>query len=212
VNKVNQARALRVWLSLGATAALGILLGCGEIGGAGQCFGVDVTGLCLTVDSIVPTDTAVSNEDTNAVDAFQFSDCDGDPLTLDFEPIGPHSAKVTISATLMPGVTSPPAPAFVTLEGYTVEFFPNPNNSGSSPALTGLIRTESVKINADSSLTATFELVPLDTKVEYVTNGGDTLPMNYSAIYTFTGKSQFFQDLVIQGATNFDIGSWDNCE
>ncbi|MBI3994574.1 MAG: hypothetical protein HY349_01225, partial [Nitrospirae bacterium] len=150
MNKVNRARVARIWLSLGATAALGIALGCGEIGGAGQCFGVEVTGLCLTVDSIVPTDTAVSNEDTSAVDAFQF-DCDPDPNVVEVEPIGPHSAKVTISATLMPGVTSPPAPAFVTLEGYTVAFSANPNNSGSSPVLTGLIRTESIKINADST-------------------------------------------------------------
>jgi len=211
VNKINRAKAWRVWLSLATTALVGIALGCGEIGGAGQCNGVDMTGLCLTVDSIIPTDTAVTSKDTPDVDAFIIADCDGDPATVDVEPFGSHSAKVTLTASLMPGVNSPPAPAFVTLEGYTVAFTPNPNNSGSSPPLTGLIRTESIKINADSTLTFTLDLVPVDTKLEYVTNGGDVIPMYYSALFTLTGKSQFNQDLVIQGATSFDIGSFNNC-
>jgi hypothetical protein len=211
VNKVNQARALRIWLSLGATAALGVALGCGEIGGAGQCFGVEVTGACVTIDSVVLTDT-INNVDTSSVDAFQTADCDGDLSTIDAEPFGAHSAKVTFTVTLMPGVTSPPAPAFVTYTGYTIEYVESPTNLVTAPPLSTQIFAMRLKVDADSSVTDTVPFMLSQTKKEYRDGDGSRVPSaSYTAIYTFIGTTQFLQDVVVKGSTAFTIGGFDNC-
>ncbi len=209
---MNNLAIRRLWrwgLFLGLSGAA---LGCGEVGGGGQCFGVDVSGMCVAVESIIPTDTAVSNKDTSSVDAYQTIDCDPATPQFEVEPIGPHSSKVTFSAQLMPGLTSPPAPAFVTWTGYTIEYIPNPNNLVFSPPLTGWSLGETIKVDINTTLERTLELVPVQTKAEYGELGGSPLPTNYTAVFTFFGTTQFNQDLVVKGTTNFDIGDWDNCE
>ena len=209
MNKINQARASRIYLSLGATAALGILLGCGEIGGAGQCNGVDVTGMCVTLDSIQPVN--VQGENTNDVDIFQDPDCDGDPETFDPEPFGSHGATVTISANLMPGVTSPPAPGFVTWEKYTVEYDPSPTNINFAPPLNIQEFGETIKVNADSSTESTLEMMPLPIKEQYVIDSGGFETTSYTVIYTFTGKTQFNQEIALKGSTSIIVGAFANC-
>jgi hypothetical protein len=212
VNKVNKARAWRVWLSLGATAVLGAALGCGQVGGAGQCNGVEVTGMCVTVDSIQPTDTVTGFGDTSSVDAFQNPDCDGDPATSDAEKFGDHSAKVTISANFMKNVTSPPAPAFVTFTGYTVQYVASTTNTVAAPGMTTQTFSDSWKVNADESVTKTLDLVILQTKDEYVKGGGSKSPAIYTAKYTISGTSQFNQDVVLIGTTSISIGDYNLCQ
>jgi hypothetical protein len=204
----------RLWLPLAATALAGLALGCGQIGGAGQCNGVDVTGVCVTVDAIVPTDPVGFGADTPDVDAVQEGDCDGDPTTVDPETFGEHDAKLSISATLMTGVNSPPAPAFITFTSYTVEYVPSSTNLVAAPALTTQSHGPfSMKVNTDgTSVTDTVEFVNLQTKKEYVDGGGSLYPPgSYSAKYTLKGTSQFSDDVVLIGSATFNIGDYDNC-
>lgn len=213
VNKVMRITAGRIWLPFAATAFVGLAMGCGQIGGAGQCNGVNITGMCVTVDSIQPTDTVTGFGDTSDVDAFQSADCDGDPATSDPEKFGKHSAKVTISATLMTGVSSPPAPAFVTWTGYTIDFVASSTNLVSAPSLSSqAFAADNLKVNADTPTTWTFEFVPSQTKSEYANNSGPQWPpATYSAIYTFKGETQFKQDVEIKSSASFNIGNYDLC-
>lgn len=214
MNKINQARASRIWLSLGATAIVGIALGCGQVGGAGQGSGVDETGVFVSINGIVPTDTAVSGKDTSDVDAFQTADCDPTTPVLDVEPFGKHSAKVAITATLMPGVTASPgpAPSSITFTHYQVDYTASPTNSVSAPALTSQPFNRTFLVNTDgSSLEETLEFVPIQTKVEYVSGGGSPTPAIYTAKYTITGTTEFNQPVVLIGSTDFNIGDFNNC-
>ncbi|HEY4486023.1 MAG TPA: hypothetical protein VI702_06885 [Nitrospiria bacterium] len=208
----NRGASGRKWLSLGAASILGILLGCGVIGGAGQCHGVHVSGICVTVDSITPTDPVGFGGDTNDVDAYQAPDCDLDLSTPDAEPIGDHAAIVNFSATAMPGVTVPPAPEFVTFTHYTISYLDNPSNLGTDPPLTGRDLGETMKIPTNSSATFTLQAVSIQTKDEYGLGGGDTLPQNYTLVYSFYGTTQFNKIFYVVANTNVDIGDWNNCD
>ncbi len=211
MNKGDKTRAWRIWLPLGATVVLGAALGCGQIGGAGQCNGVDVVGACVAMESVVPTDSVGFGGDTPDVDAAQTLVCSsGTP-----EPFGEHAAKVTISADLMQGVTSPPAPAFITFTSYTIEYTPSSTNLVTAPALTAQsFGPITMKINTDgSSITDTVEFMNLQTKAEYVSGGGSlNPPSSYSAKYTFKGTSQFNQDVVLVGSASFNIGDYNYCK
>jgi hypothetical protein len=183
--------------------------GCGEIGGAGQCNGVDVTGLCITLESISPSSGGGESPD---VDAFLNPDCNGDGVADDPEVFTKHDARAVFSAILMPGVDSPPAPAFVTFTNYTVTFQSSPTNQVTAPALNGhIFSAGQIKVNADSSVTATLEMIPIQTKDEYVNNGGSPIPAIYTATYTITGTTQFNKDVVLTGTTSFNIGNFDTC-
>ena len=212
MNKINQARATRIGLSLGATAVLGIALGCGEIGGAGQCFGVDETGVCVTIDSIVPTDT-INTADTSDVDAFQTADCDGDLTTVDPEPFGKHSATVAISVTLMPGVVSSqnggPAPSFVTITGYTIEYVAV---TAGAPNLNAESYTAAQKIDAGASATMTLEFVSISNKALFGSNASSSgAPAQYQANYTITGTTEFVDPLILKGSTSFNMANYSHC-
>jgi hypothetical protein len=196
----------------GILTGLGLLIaaGCGEVGGAGQCNGVDVTGLCVTIDSIVP---GTETEDTPDVDAFFNTDCNGDGVSDDPEVFTKHDADVTVSATLMPGVESPPAPAFVTFQSYTITYQASPTNQVTAPALSGHVFGGSeFKVNADQTFTTTLEMVPIQTKNQYVDNGGSGVPAIYTATYTLVGTTQFNEDIVLAGTASFNIGSFNTCQ
>jgi hypothetical protein len=215
VNKVMRVTGGRKWLPLAATAMVGLALGCGQIGGAGQCNGVDVTGACVTVDGVVPTDPVGFGSDTPDVDAVQEADCDGDPTTVDFEKFGEHDAKISLSANLMTGVNAPPAPAYITFTSYTIEYIPSSTNLVAAPALTTQSHGPiSMKVPTDgTSVTDTLEFVNFQTKKEYVDGGGSLYPPgSYSAKYTLKGISQFNDDVVLIGSATFNIGDYDNCK
>lgn len=200
----------RSWMWAGL---LFLAVGCGEIGGAGQCNGVDSTGMCVTLDSIQPNDTVTGFGITSDVDAFQTADCDGDLTTVDPELFGKHAADVQFTAFLMPQVTSPPAPAFVTWQSYTVEYIASPTNLVTAPALsTQVFAPDNIKLDADSFVKWTMEFVSSQTKAEYVAGGGSSWPpAYYTAIYTFSGTTQFNQGIVLKGSASFSIGNYNNC-
>lgn len=211
VNKIIQARTWRIWLSLGATAIVGMALGCGQVGGAGQCNGVDVTGVCETVDSIVPTDPLGAGGDTSDVDAYQTAVCSSGTS----EPFGEHKAKVTVSASLMRGVTSSAAPAFIVFTSYTIDYTPSPTNLIAAPSLTSqAFGPITLKVNSDGTpVTQTLEFVNTVTKKEYVDLGGSKNPaMTYSAKYTFKGTSEFNQDVALVGSASFTMGDYNYCK
>ncbi|HEY5649515.1 MAG TPA: hypothetical protein VIU33_08450 [Nitrospiria bacterium] len=194
---------------VGIFAAFIVLSGCGDIGGAGQCFGVENTGTCLTINSIEPT---TDGGPTSDVDAHFSTDCNGDGIDDDPEAGFSHTANITFSNSLLPGVTSPPAPQFVTLTNYSVVYVPNPNNLGSAPDLDGwTFSANNLLLDVGSNFTGEFEMVPIQTKLQYATLGGDTLPQFYTAVYSFTGTSQFNEDIVLQGTVSFAMGDFNNC-
>lgn len=201
---MNKTYGVRIWQTLLCVGAASLLVACGEIGGAGQCNGVDVTGMCVTSDSITPVGTP-------DVDAFITLDCNLDGIADDPEPFTKHDASISISAVLLGGVTSPPAPAFVTFTSYVINYTPSPANQVIAPLLDGWVFDLNQKVNADESVTMTLEMIPIQTKVEYFNEGGSLLPAVYTATYTIMGTTQFNEEVVLQGSTSFNIGDFDNC-
>ncbi|MBI3610669.1 MAG: hypothetical protein HY204_08220 [Nitrospirae bacterium] len=209
MKKSNSATLWRAWRMLGTMAVLGLALGCGTVGGSGQCNGVDATGACITIDSIAPFDS-ISGKDTSSVDVIGAADCG----TGKAEPFGDHSAKVTISATLMTGAKSPPAPGFIDFNGYTVLYTPSSTNLVTAPPLTTMsFPGAKIHVNTDgSSVTTTLELMNTQTKTQYVSGGGSLYPAaTYTATYTITGTTQFNQEVILIGSTTISIGNYDNC-
>ena len=109
---------------------------------------------------------------------------------LDPEPIGDHAATVSFTVSAMPGVDVPPAPEFVTFTDYTISYLNNPGNLGVNPGLSGQGFGETMKIPTNSSATFTLQAVSIQTKDEYGLGGGDTLPQNYTLVYSFYGTTQ----------------------
>ena len=206
---VESRRKAWVWRAWFSMAGMVLLMGCGEVGGAGQCFGTGTSGLCVTLDSIVPTDKVTGFGDTNSIDAFQ-SDCDGD--TIPDETWGDHAVTVTFSAFLMPGVESPPAPSSVTWTNYLVTLVPNPSNQVSPPALTGYDYAFSGRLDTNSSLTVTLLLVSAQVKNEYVGASGSSNPGSiYTVSLQFIGKTEFNKTIVLGGQTTITMADFDHC-
>jgi hypothetical protein len=201
---VNKTYGVRTWQTLLCVGAASLLVACGEIGGAGQCNGADTTGMCVSIGSIFP-------EGTPDVDAFQTLDCDGNGIADDPEVITKHDASVSISAELFEGVTSPPAPAFVTFTSYVINYTPSPANQVIAPLLDDWVFGLDQKVNEGESITMTLEMIPIQTKAEYGNEGGSLLPAVYTATYTIMGTTQFNEEIVLQGSTSFNIGDFDNC-
>lgn len=185
-----------------------LLLACGEIGGAGQCNGVEDSGVCVTVVGIQPFDQV---QDTTDVDAYQTADCDGDPNSSDPEEFFKHQATVTISADLLPNLTIPPAPEFITITDYTIEYVPGASNLVFAPSLSPQVFGQTIRVDVNGSTSADLEFVPIQTKLQYVELGGDQRPAIYTVIYTFQGKTQFNKSFVVKGSTTANFGNFDNC-
>jgi hypothetical protein len=202
----------RTGMSWAALALFGLAFGCGTTGGAGQCDGADSSGLCATIDAIIPTDLVSGFGATNKVDAyFSTNDCDGNGTPDDPEPWGDHSALVTISGNLFPNVTSPPAPEYVEFYGYTIQYEPSSNNLVPSPPLSSQAFTETWRVSANETVTKTLEFVAIQTKLEFQNTGGTVTPAFYTALYTIYGKTQFDQDIKLVGAATFEMGDYDAC-
>ena len=182
-----------------------LLTGCGEVGGAGQCFGAGASGLCVTLDSLEPRD--IDGTITADVDAFQ-SDCDGDGVPD--ESFGEHYVLATLSSFLLPGVVSPPAPSRVTFTNYLVTFLPNPNNTGGSPVLTSYDYRETFSMDAGSPLTVELLLVSIQDKLDYITSG-NPLGSIYTVSLQFVGKTEYNQTVVVGGQTNITMADFNNC-
>lgn len=193
--------------ALALTGLFLILTGCGEE--SGQCGGVRDSGLCITIDSISPNDTAGGGGATSDVDALQV-DCDT-TAAVDPEPFGAHGADVTFSVSKIAPATVPPAPAFVILTQYTITYTLDPG-SPSGPALTSRTFNETIKISTGLSVTTSLRFVEIAQKDQYVLLGGPLVPgASYTATYTFTGTDELSNPVTLTGHAQFTIGDFDLC-
>lgn len=181
---------------------------CGESG----CGGASDTGICLNVDSIVPTD--IAGTDTSSIDMVWTTDCDGDTTTDDPEEFGSHSATVTISATLLSGATSPPAGTKVVITRYKVEFSVSPGYSG--PSFSTMEYYTTINVTVGGSTSATVNLMTEEMKKPYVPELGGTGSWTYdwpvyTVTYTFYGQDEYGNDVSASAFKEVTIGGFDNC-
>ena len=199
-----------------------VLTGCGgddQIGAAGQCGGVESSGICVTIDLIAPGDG--NTEATDSVDAFAEFDCDGDPATDDGVLLFAHFAEVTLSAanlipTNIPGVT-PGVPTFVTLTQYAIEYSANSGNVQPVPVLTNRVFNESIRIPVNGSFTTTLSFVEFQQKAEYRETAQQLFPdlnpiHSYTAKYTFSGQDSLGNSVSVAAFKQFEMGDFDSCE
>lgn len=198
-----------------------VLAGCGDdqIGGAGQCGGADTSGLCVTVDLIIPGDG--NTDPTDSVDAFAELDCDGDPETNDGVLLFSHFANVTLSVenlipTNLPG-TTPGVPTFVTLTQYAIEYFSDVANVQPVPVLTNRVFNESIRIDVDGEMTTTLTFVEFQQKAEYREAALQQFPglnpiHSYTAKYTFSGQDSLGNSVSVAAFKQFEMGDFNSCE
>lgn len=183
-----------------------LLAGCGEIGGSGQCGGVEDNGVCVTINSITP-------QESISIDAFRNTDCDS--TTLEQEPeenIHTHQADVVLETVLLQGVTQPPAPNSIEFSQYRIQYSVNIGSPSNTPALNDKFIPFTLKLGVPLSLTTSLILVDLDTIFEYQGKKGPTVPTaTYTATYTLTGTDQFANPVEVRGFTRFEIGDFDLC-
>ena len=210
------------WLvGLCTIGTLCILLGC-EADVGDECAGVGDLVSCLSIDGIQPV--GFSGDNTSNVDA-SFNMCtDGTA-----EPFGDHSALITFSNRQFPNATGDTAPSVggslaVTIMSYSVSYTLNqcPDRATGCPALTGfsVAPGETINIPQNGTTSETFPFVPLRVKEEYVAEGGQLgsssfgFPFpSYTANYVFVARTDIFDDdIEISGASEFTIGSFNNCE
>lgn len=199
----------------GLGAVIGVILlfvsACGDVGGSGQCGGAAASGLCVNITSITPTDT-VNSIDTSSVDIFRNPDCDSTTAGAQLEPWGAHSAKVTFDVSLPSGATTPPAASFVTIDQYTVEFTANSAGPAGPDIVSIGPLAETINVQTEGTTTVTLKLVPTETKVAYINNGGpQTSITSYTATYTFSGKDQFDRSISVRGFAQINLGNFDMC-
>jgi hypothetical protein len=201
-----------------------LLYACGEIGGSGQCGGVEDSGACVVIEEIQPT-YEVSGGDVSNVDAFMDICEVTEDGEFEFEEITDHDAIVTISNLPLPGSTVTFVPD-VTFTRYTIEYSPNFCPNGICPPLTSVSASETIFVPGFGSVSRDLKMVDLAKKMEYAAGVGDNLfPSlvgaphtpnsllfpSYTARYTFTGKDIFNNGIVVSGVTEFTIGDYANC-
>ena len=225
---MRKGRKTAVLLGFLWATLLMLLYACGEIGGSGQCGGVEDSGVCLIIVEIQPT-YEVGGGDTSNVDAFMqicgSSQLETGEVEFDFERITDHDAIVTINNNPLPGFVPEFLPD-VTLTEYTIEYSPNFCPNGICPALQSVQAGETIFIPGNGSITTEIKFVDLSKKMEYAAAVGDDLfPSlvgsphtpnslvfpSYTARYTFSGKDTFNNDVAISGVTEFTIGNYDHC-
>lgn len=184
------------------------LYACGEIGGSGQCGGVESNGVCTNIESITPI---YLDEEIISVDVIGGTDCDNDVTTVDPESFTTHQADVDFNAiSLLPDET-PGVPTFVTLTQYTIDYSLDPGPS-SGPSIPQQRYNQSLKLETGSGATVRVIFFSLDLKEDYVNSGGNPSDYpSYTATYTFTGTDAFGEGIAVQGRTQFEIGNFNNC-
>ena len=187
---------------------LGVLAACGSPGGDG-CGGIEDLVSCVDVVSIQPS---ANGTETSNVDAFQNPDCNGDQVFDDPEPFTDHNADFTFANSTFPGATDSQA---VSLRSVTITYSINNCPVGATcPPLSEVSQGVALAIPKDSQASATFPLVLLQTKAEYVRLGGSQgPPPSYNAHYTFTAQTENFADtFTVEANVGFTIGNFDLCQ
>jgi len=208
-SKVNGIKRAAGW---GGTLFLLLLISaCGDVGGSGQCGGVQDSGSCVRVENIIPTYKGANSSNVDTVlNACTFDPVTGAPLT--FEIFTDHSAIVTVTNVPLPGAPLD-SPLPVTLLDYSISYSVNRCPAGATcPALTPLVASQSTLVLPNISTSFTLPFVPLSTKQEFVSLGGtvNSFP-SYTATYVITGTNASKKPISIQGEAEFTIGNYDTC-
>ena len=190
--------------------------GCGGGPGTPGSQNTDDLGVIISA-SLVPTYFSV---DTYSVDVVQQICQPGPPPTI--EKFADHGANLTVLTRLMnPNPPVPPGNLYI--EKYTIEYFRDSDSIG-APPIESDTRFETLIVPVPlsgtdtASLTATVVLVDLKRKIRYLTDmssgqftSGPALINNYTAVYTFEGKSQYGKSFSFKVQTKFQIGSFNYC-
>jgi len=206
---VNRFKRATGWV--GTLLLLLLISACGDVGGSGQCGGVQDSGSCVRIENIVPTYKSTPTSNVDAV----LSACSVDPVTgapLTFEIFTDHEATLTVTNVPMPGapLTSPEP---VTLLDYSITYSVNRCPVGATcPALTPLVASQTTLVLPNISTSFQLPFVPLSTKQEYVSLGGsvNSFP-SYTATYVITGTNASKKPISIQGEAEFTIGDYNTC-
>ncbi|MFZ3135890.1 MAG: hypothetical protein WA126_00695 [Thermodesulfovibrionales bacterium] len=194
---------------------------CGNVSGTcrairGECIVSADTGLILEA-TVTP---AYRGQNTYSVDAFQQICSPGPPPAFEF--FGDHQASVTITARLRnPNTTNPPGN--LTIEKYTVDYARSADSPG-APPIASDTRYRNIVIpqpTGTGSTTVTDSSVFLDLlrKAKYENDitseqfsSGPAFINNYTATYTFQGKTEKGEVFSFKTQTDFQIGSFDYCQ
>jgi hypothetical protein len=182
-----------------------LLASCGT-GGEG-CGGIEDIVSCVTVTRIEPDMDGIQ---TSNVDAFQDTCPDLTP-----EPFTDHNAVVTFANAPFPAFPEGTDSLPVTIKNYRVSYTLNGPCPGTAcPPLPPLSAEVTISVPANQTVSATFPLVPIQSKRDYEADGGDpTAFPSYTANYVFTAQTDFFQDtFTIAADVPFTIGDFDNCQ
>lgn len=200
VNKKKGLSAWPSWLGLGAVA---LVLGCGQVGGGGQCRGGGDSGACLEIASIQPTPTSV--------DAFQ-DICDATVIPNVLEDFTDHAAAVTINNKPLPGAPMDTVHD-VTLTQYTIEYELNSCPTGTCPQMLKTVTVnKTILVPANGTFSGDLKFVDVEKKAEYASGASSpNIHPSYTAIYTFSGTDIFNSPVTVRGTTEFTIGNFNNC-
>ena len=207
---MQRERVRRGYLGLFLVAVLGVLSACGNPGGEG-CGGIDDIVSCLSITSIQPTATV--GGDSSDVDVVFNTDCDPLAAGSQPEPFTAHDARVTFANNAFPTASTTTTLA-ITIQRVSVSYTLNNCPAGAAcPPLPGFTQETSLLVPAGGTATGTFPLVPLSTKQAFVDQGGSARAFPaYSANYTFTAETPFFQDTItLNGSVAVTLGAFDLC-
>ncbi len=147
--------------------------------------------------------------------------CDPGPPPV-FEVFTDHSARVTISASLIDPLTV--SPGTLVVDKYTIVYQRATDSIGAPPILSDT-RYEVITIvppTGTGTSTTTVDVIFLDLlrKARYLndinsglyTSNPPNILNNYTAIYTFSGQNQYGREFSFTVQTPFQIGSFDYCD
>jgi hypothetical protein len=192
------------------------LWSCGGGAGSPGSGGTEDTGIIIDA-ALVPT---YLDENTNSVDVFQ-QVCDAGPPP-EFEEFTDHSALVTLTAHNI-NINPPVQQGDLHIEKYTIDYRRSSDSIG-APPIQSDTRFATVVIPAPVAderveLTFTVNFLDLVRKDRYQAdvlsgqfNSGLAFINNYTAVYTFEGKSENGDKFSFRVQHDFQIGSFDYCD
>ncbi len=212
-------RSLILIATLIVSLTTAFLWGCGGGGGTpGQPGSQGTEDNSITIEATLTPFYLGGN--TFSVDVHQIIDCDPVQPGNQTESITTHSAILRVQTRpIDPNTNSNFEPKTLFVEKYTIEYRRSGDSIGAPPILTDTRRETIVIPPAPSILETTIVLADLIRKDQYlidITSGqyasSGSLINNYTATFTFEGKSENGTPFIFQAQTNFEIGSFDYCD
>jgi len=214
-------RSLILIATLIVSLTTAFLWGCGGGGGTpGQPGSQGTEDSSITIDATLTPFYLEGN--TISVDVHQIIDCDPIQPGNQTETFTTHSAILRLQTRLFDNTNPDFEPKTLFIEKYTIEFRRSSDSIGAPPILTDTRRETIVipppSVLGPSTVETQIVLVDLIRKHQYlddITSGqyasSDSIN-NYTATFTFEGKSENGTPFIFQAQTNFEIGSFDYCD